>query len=223
MIQTKIKFGGMMKIERIEAFSDGVFAILITILVMKFNVPSCQAGSLKTAISQQWPEFVAYLMTFSYIGILWLFHNDLFKDIKQTDARVNILNLLSLFITTLLSYSMSLLAASLVSMNLDDLRFSIIFYASLGLGISLSYYLLYMYLSKNTYLLKSSESSSQFRTKQRYPLLSILVYSAAIITAVFSIKLALIFLLVGITFHYVAYWKVEKRKKPVKHTQRTSL
>lgn len=206
-----------MKIERIEAFSDGVFAILITILVMKFSVPACTAGSLKAAISQQWPEFIAYLMTFSYIGILWLFHNDLFKDVKQTDARVNILNLLSLFITTLLSYSMSLLAASLVSMNLDDLRFSIIFYASLGLGISLSYYLLYMYLSKNIYLLKSCESSRQFRTKQRYPLLSILVYSMAILSAIFSIRLGLIFLFVGITFHYIAYWKVEIKKKAKHH------
>ena len=162
-------------------------------------------------------------MTFSYIGILWLFHNDLFKDVKQTDARVNILNLLSLFITTLLSYSMSLLAASLITLNLDDLRFSIIFYASLGLGISLSYYLLYMYLSKNTYLLKSCESSSQFRTQQRYPLLSILVYSLAIISAIFSIHLALIFLFIAITFHYVAYWKVAKRKKVTKNNSKASI
>ena len=118
---------------------------------------------------------------------------------------------------------MSLLAASLVSMNLDDLRFSIIFYAALGLGISLSYYLLYMYLSQNAYLLKSCESSNQFATRQRYPLLSILVYSLAILSAIFSIKLGLIFLLIGITFHYVAYWKVEKRKTISKHTKRRSI
>jgi len=200
-----------LKIDRMEAFSDGVFAILITILVLEFSVPACKAGSLKAAVLQQWPQLAAYLMTFTYIGVLWLFHNDLFNEVRQTDARLNVLNLLSLFLTTLLSYSMSLLSSSLVSMNADDLRFSVMLYALIALGISLSYDLLYAYLYRNKHLLKSEEISSRFRSQRRYPLASIAVYLCSLLAAAVQVRIGLAFLLVGIVFHYIAYWKVENR------------
>lgn len=197
-----------MKIERMEAFSDGVFAILITILVLEFTVPACREGTLKTAVLQQWPQLAAYLMTFTYIGVLWLFHNDLFQEVTQTDARLNVLNLLSLFLTTLLSYSMSLLSSSLVTMNTDDLRFAVMLYALIALGISLSYDLLYSYLYRNKQLLKSTELSSRFRSQRRYPLLSIAVYLCSLLSAIRQVRVGLAFLLLGIIFHYIAYWRV---------------
>ena len=64
-----------MKSDRVQAFSDGIFAILITILVLEFRLPRYTAGALAAAVLAQWPILFAYVLTFSYIGILWLFHH----------------------------------------------------------------------------------------------------------------------------------------------------
>ena len=86
-----------MKISRLEAFSDGVFAILITILVLDFKVPAYHTGYLWEAVLQQWPVLAAYILSFTYIGILWLFHHDLFNTFAKIDRNINLLNLLMLF------------------------------------------------------------------------------------------------------------------------------
>jgi uncharacterized membrane protein len=199
-----------MKTDRVQAFSDGVFAILITILVLEFSVPAYKEGRLFAAVVQQWPTFFAYVMTFTYIGILWLFHHDLFASVDQTNARLNILNLLSIFLTTLLSYSMSLLAESLVTMNRADLRFSIAFYALLALGISQSYFWIYSYLSKNPWLLSERRLAKRFLSFRRYPLISSAVYLLALAGAFVSVPTGFIFLIAGIVFHYYAYWRSAK-------------
>lgn len=190
-----------MKTDRVQAFSDGIFSILITILVLQFNVPPYSKGELFNAVLQQWPALLAYVMTFAYIGILWLFHHDMFSYIKQTNLHLNVLNLISIFITTLLSYSMSLLSESLVTLNTNDLRFSIIFYASLALEISLSYFAFYRYLSKNIFLLLEDKLNDKFKTSQKYPLFSSLIYLLSLSTSFINVYVGLFFLIAGILFH----------------------
>ena len=94
----------MMSKSRLEAFSDGVFAILITILVLEFHVPEYHQGRLAAAIAQQWPEFLAYAVSYFYVGTLWLFHHDYFASLKVIDRNLNLINLLSMFSVTLLYY-----------------------------------------------------------------------------------------------------------------------
>lgn len=74
-----------MKIDRLQAFSDGVFAILLTLLVLDFKVPDYQAGRLSQAVIAQWPTLAAYVLSFFYVRTLWLFHHDYFAKIKQTN------------------------------------------------------------------------------------------------------------------------------------------
>jgi len=201
-----------MTTERVQAFSDAVFSILITILVLEFNVPAYEEGKLLAAVLQQWPKFFAYIMTFTYIGILWLFHHDLFSEIQLTTAKLNILNLFSIFLTTLLSYSMSLLAASLATMNQRDLRFAIAFYALLALGISISYLLFYRYIAQNAYLLQCSRESMLFKRLQMYPFISCLLYLLALVSSFFSLAAGMFFLIIGVLFHYYAYWLTLRNK-----------
>ncbi len=99
-----------METDRFNAFSDGVFAILITILVLEFHIPVFKTGHLLAALDTQGPTFVSYLFSYLYVGTLWLFHHDYFSLLTRIDRNVNMLNLLMLFSITLIDYPMSLLA-----------------------------------------------------------------------------------------------------------------
>ena len=201
-----------MHTERIQAFSDGIFAILITILVLEFKIPAYTSGHLYKSVLNQWPIFLAYIMTFIYIGILWMFHHDLFEYIRVTTITLNALNLFSIFLTTMLSYSMSLLSTSLSTENAADIQFATGFYSLLALGISLSYYLIYRYIAASSAILCSPDTKNLFQTVKRYPLASTLIYAAALLFSVFNVWLGFIFLAAGIVFHCLAYWKSARIK-----------
>ncbi|WP_338231477.1 TMEM175 family protein [Companilactobacillus muriivasis] len=132
--------------DRLLAFSDGVFAILITILVLEFTVPKFQTGHLLSAMIQQWPILVAYIVSYFYVGTLWLFHHDYFQALKAIDRKLNLINLLMLFSITLINYPMALVAETLSRGNNSDIEVSFIAYAVIALFISGTFQLLYVYI-----------------------------------------------------------------------------
>jgi uncharacterized membrane protein len=90
---------------RLEAFSDGVFAIAITLLVIELRPPELHAGQrLAQALWQQWPSYLAYLVSFATIGVLWLNHHWLFEQVVQVDGPLLVLNLAWLLWTALLPF-----------------------------------------------------------------------------------------------------------------------
>lgn len=200
-----------MKTDRVQTFSDGIFAILITILVLELDLPRYSQGSLKEAVLGQWPIVFAYVITFSYIGFLWLFHHDLFRIVEKTSVKLNVMNLISIFLTTLLSYSMSLLSESMATSNKADMRFSIALYSLLACGISLSYFVIYWYLAKNSDLLLKWDLRRYMKYIQRFPLISSLIYFLAFTLAWISVPFGLAFLIAGLVFHYYAYWQISRK------------
>jgi uncharacterized membrane protein len=103
---------------RVEAFSDGVFAIAITLLVLDlkvvkpFELPS--GVSLAEHLAGQWPVFLAYLMSFFTILIMWASHHRLFNQIRRVDTGFIYLNGLLLLLVSLAPFPASLLAAHLL-------------------------------------------------------------------------------------------------------------
>jgi len=97
---------------RIEAFSDGVFAIAITLLVLDLRVPHDAAGGpdLLTALLKQWPAYLAYVTSFATIGIMWINHHRLFTLIARTDSMLLVLNGLLLLGVTFVPFPTSILA-----------------------------------------------------------------------------------------------------------------
>ena len=82
---------------RLEAFSDGVFAIAITLLIIEIGVPHVDAeGSLTRALLDLWPSYFGYAVSFLTIGVMWINHHHLFKDIARVDHTLLVLNLLLL-------------------------------------------------------------------------------------------------------------------------------
>jgi uncharacterized membrane protein len=95
---------------RVEAFSDGVFAIAITLLVLELHGPSTKKGSLWHGLVQDKWQFAAYLTSFAIIGIMWVNHHSMFSAIVRIDRPLLFLNLLLLLWTSLLPFPTSLVA-----------------------------------------------------------------------------------------------------------------
>jgi uncharacterized membrane protein len=98
---------------RIEAFSDGVFAIAITLLVIELKLPDTEKGSVWHGLVHDWPQFAAYLTSFFIIGIMWVNHHSMFRSIVRADRVLLFYNLLLLLWTTLLPFPTRLVAENL--------------------------------------------------------------------------------------------------------------
>lgn len=78
---------------RLEAFSDGVFAIAITVLVLEIGVPHVAAGqSLAEALRHLWPSYFGFAVSFLTVGVMWINHHAMFKDIDRQDHTLVVLN-----------------------------------------------------------------------------------------------------------------------------------
>ena len=71
--------------DRLEAFSDGVFAIAITLLVLELDVPHPADGGLAHALAEQWPAYAAYVVSFLTIGIIWINHHAVMANLVAVD------------------------------------------------------------------------------------------------------------------------------------------
>ena len=81
---------------RLEAFSDGVFAVAITLLALNLAVAGPGTGSLLDQLGRHWPAFVAYVISFFTIGIIWVNHHALVRNIAVVDRTLLFVNLLLL-------------------------------------------------------------------------------------------------------------------------------
>ncbi|WP_436345150.1 TMEM175 family protein [Natronorubrum sp. FCH18a] len=90
--------------DRMEALSDGVFAIVLTLLVLQFEVPDVSASELPSAVADQETLLVSYLLSFVVVGLYWIIHHNLFRYIVAHDRILLWLNLLFLLSISFLPY-----------------------------------------------------------------------------------------------------------------------
>jgi uncharacterized membrane protein len=96
---------------RLEAFSDGVFAIAITLLVLEIAVPHLEEpGELGQAILDLWPSYIAYATSFLTIGIMWINHHSVFRQLGEVDHRFLFINLGLLMCISFVPFPTTLLA-----------------------------------------------------------------------------------------------------------------
>jgi TMEM175 potassium channel family protein len=86
-----------METGRVEAFSDGVFAIAITLLILAVGIEqSLASGSLKHSLLHLWPAYIAYAASFLTVGIMWVNHHQVFRHFVRVDRPLLLLNILLL-------------------------------------------------------------------------------------------------------------------------------
>ncbi len=105
--------GDALTTQRLEAFSDGVFAIAITLLVLELTIPESRSASpppLARALAALWPSYLAYLLSFSIVGVYWANHHYIFSFYKHTDHAFNLLNIAFLMSISFLPFPTSILS-----------------------------------------------------------------------------------------------------------------
>ena len=97
---------------RFDAFSDGVFAIVITLLVLELHIPTGQEH-LASVLGEEWPRYLGYFVSFAFIGGIWVAHSTVSHFIKAIDATLMRLNLVLLLCVSLLPFTTGILATHL--------------------------------------------------------------------------------------------------------------
>jgi uncharacterized membrane protein len=119
---------------RVEAFSDGVFAIAITLLVLEIRVEDYD--HLWRALAHQWPAYLAYVTSFLTVGSVWIAHHGLFVRLRYIDPTLLRLNLLLLMAAAFLPFPTGVLAEALKASESAE-RAAVVFYGGCALVIEL--------------------------------------------------------------------------------------
>src|SRR5205814_5668000 len=120
---------------RTEAFSDGVFAIAITLLVLDIRVAPTEFHELGRAIIDQWPSYLGYATSFITIGGIWLAHHGVFRRLRYANNQVMRINLVLLMAVSFLPYPTRLVADAIHDERAE--RAAVLFYGANLLAISL--------------------------------------------------------------------------------------
>ena len=125
--------------ERFEAFSDGVFAIAITLLVLEVHLPAhlskLSSNTVQThALLQLWPQYLVYVASFSTIGIMWLNHHALFRYCERITHGIVIANLFLLMLISFLPFPTAVLGQFGIS------RAAVVYYGMVLIGIAFGYF-----------------------------------------------------------------------------------
>jgi len=129
-----------METDRVEAFSDGVFAVAITLLALDLSVSGPGHGnpSLSHQLRDHWPAFAAYVISFFVIGITWVNHHALLKSVARADRTLLFLNLLLLMFIVAIPFATSTMATYLRRGGADA-HLAAALYAAVLEGMGLSY------------------------------------------------------------------------------------
>jgi uncharacterized membrane protein len=107
------RFVHLAETDRLETFSDGVFAIVVTLLVLDLKEPQHSPGQLLIALVHQWPAYLAYFASFAYVAVIWLNHHQTFVGIQRVNRGVHIANMCLLFTTALIPFPTAGVAAAM--------------------------------------------------------------------------------------------------------------
>ena len=176
---------------RLEAFSDGVFAVAITLLALDLTVAGPGHGTLAHQLSDRWPSYAAYVVSFFVIGITWVNHHALFKSFATIDRALLFLNLLLLLFIVAIPFATSTMAAYLTSGGADA-HLAAALYCAVFEGMALSFAALFAWsLRDDARRHEPLPQEAQRRAVFRFSF-GVLVYLVAMVVAFVSAPAALV-------------------------------
>jgi len=196
--------------QRIEAFSDGVFAIAITLLILEIKIPTLPAPGaavplgtarhLVEALGKQWPSYGAYVLSFVNVGIYWANHHYVFHLYKRTDHVFNLLNVLFLMFISILPFPTAILGQYFS--HPAERQTATALYAAGLLLPAMSWNLMWIYASHNYRLIDRRLAPLFVQSLSRQYLLSCALYSVALIASLLNAVISLL-ICVGLTLLYL--------------------
>lgn len=169
---------------RLEAFSDGVFAIVITLMIFDIKAPIVPINELSSALDSLLPKFLSFILSFVIIGVYWISHHNMLHFIEKTDRVSLWLNLLVLLTICIIPFPTSLVG------NYPTAKASVIIYGLTLSSVNMAGTWFWYYCSKNNRL-TSSKLNPAFSRKVVYLHSSpVVLYLLAIILSFVSIKVS---------------------------------
>jgi len=182
---------------RVEAFSDGVFAFAITLLVLYLKDPAANGGSLLQGLIDQWPAFFAFVTSFMTILIMWVGHHQMFTFIRRADRQFMFLNGILLFFVTLTPFTTSLVADHILS---SDSQTAAVIYAADFLALSFTWGNLTRHASRKNLFAHGGDVG--IRNQGRGAIIGLSFYALAFVIAFFS-GIASVVVILAVAVYYV--------------------
>lgn len=193
---------------RIEGFSDAVFAIAVTLLVLELHVPdkdSIRTGNdLVIFMKNQWPAFLAFILSFFSIFIMWVNHHKIFKQIYSRNSAIMFANGLILFLVSTVSYPTALLARYF---NGEASAVVVAIYTGIFVLINFAYNLLWFLASRNKKLLRPGITDAAIKKIRNNYLYGFPIYLIALLFS-FWIPLVSLIIILGLWF----FWALSSGK-----------
>ena len=172
---------------RVEAFSDGVFAIAITLLILEIKVPHLPSGAgsreLLHALLAEWPSLLAFVLSFTAVLVMWINHHGLFNLIQTIDRRSLFANGLLLLLITFVPFPTAVLAAYI---DQEAANAAAAVYCGTYVLICLAYNLLWHSTAIDRRLVEAQVSQTHINSIRRAYLIALPIYLVATVVALFS-------------------------------------
>jgi len=211
---------------RIEAFSDGVFAIAITLLVIEIGVPHMDdaplGATLFEEIVRQWPSYLGYVISFLQIGVIWANHHNRFRFIARSDHGLLFLNILFLMCVAFIPFTTALLSEYLQGTAAERTVAGAV-YAGVLMLTAFLFTLLWLYVAGNRRLLDPNLDPTMIRAMTRRYVLGTFFYVLAFALAFVSLAASLV-LLVGLALVFILPEAPERtpKRRPPRNQRRVS-
>jgi len=155
MAESSLPFPERNETARVEAFSDGVLAIVVTLLVLELHVPRelTSERALGAALAHEWPAYLAFLTSFATVGIMWVNHHRLFTLIGRVDHWLLMLNLLLLLMICVVPFPTAIVAEYL---GKDGARTATLVLGGVFVVTAIVFNFLWRYAAKDRRLLAPS-------------------------------------------------------------------
>lgn len=193
-----------MRTSRLEAFSDGVFAIAATLLVLEIKVPPADSA-LGSELVRLWPSYFAYAISFIVIGAIWINHHAMFDHIVRADHPLLLLNTFHLLFIAFLPFPTAVLAQALSVGENEPIATS--FYGATLTVIGVFVVAIWRYAIRERRLISKNLSLEEARSMGRRYLVGPVCYGIGTIIALFAPWIALaLYVALNVYFLWPRYW-----------------
>jgi uncharacterized membrane protein len=162
---------------RVEAFSDGVMAIAMTLLVLEIHVPARGHDNLLHELAHQWVAYMAYLDSFLTIGVIWLCHHSFFSRIRNTDPLLQWGNLMLMLVVAFLPFPTAVLSDRLPHGGWDA-KVATAFYGIVAMLQALAWMLMWVPLRRRPELFEPGYGAEFARVESRLAWIGVLLFAA---------------------------------------------
>lgn len=184
---------------RLEAFSDGVLAVAVTLLVLDLHLDPGQ-GSVPDQLSEHWPSYAAYVVSFLTIGVIWINHHALISRVATVDRPLLFQNLILLMFVSTMPFTTAALA-DFIRHDDADARWAVLLYGLSNIGMAFSFTAMFAHMVRGSLLQSPMEPAAGREAIRRFGL-GTLAYPVATIAGLIWPPLMLL-ALTALAIYYV--------------------